>query len=98
MTRQDKIKRFKEFHAKNPLVYKMFKRYFIQLIDKSRGKPLGSKLAFERTKFEILTTHKVDQYKINNDFAPAYARLFIKENPAYKDLVKLKVSFFDGEV
>lgn len=77
--------KFLAFHTQHPQVYILFDRFAKQLIEKGHKK-LGSKMIMERIRWEISTGSKdQDGFKINNNYTAHYSRLFIKNNPQYRE-------------
>lgn len=78
-------KKFLDFHIVHPQVYILFDRFAKQLAERGH-KRLGAKMIMERIRWEISTGSKDhDGFKINNNYTCYYSRLFIKNNPDYKD-------------
>ena len=64
----------------------MFERFAKQLIEQFGYKRIGAKMIIERVRWECAINSKDKQgYKINNDYTAHYARLFIQNNPQYRD-------------
>jgi|SRR5579871_1937002 len=83
-------KRFLDFHIKYPQVYILFEKFAKMLIEKGHKK-LGSKMIIERIRWEIATGSKdQDGFKINNNYTAHYSRLFIKNNPQYKEYFEFR--------
>ena len=74
---------FEKFDRNNPHVWKYFVRFAFQAI--SRGhRHLSTKLIIERIRWEIyMSTTSDDDFKINNNHAPYYARKWIRRYPDY---------------
>jgi len=82
--------RFLDFHIKYPIVYRLFENFSFQLINKGH-KHLGAKMIMERIRWECATQSKDELgFKINNDYIAHYARLFIKNNPQYKEYFEFR--------
>lgn len=73
---------FRAYHEANPQIWAMFQRYAFQLIRAGRTQ-LSAQLIFERMRWEewLLTTG--DDFKLNNNYRPDYARLFMHRFPQY---------------
>lgn len=80
--------RFKLYHAENPDVYETFKAYAKMLISAGVTK-LSAYLIFERMRWETLVTGN-DGYKLNNNYRPYYARLFMQDHPEYEGFFELR--------
>jgi hypothetical protein len=83
-------KRFLDFHIKFPQVYIYFEKFALQLI--ARGYThLGAKMIIERIRWEVMTGSKDEHdFKINNSYIAHYSRLFIKNNPQYRDYFEFR--------
>lgn len=90
------VRRFFEFHRKHPEIYKHFKKYAHDLLGSRPTRTIGSQMIIERIRYEIyLTEDDVEIFKINNSFAPGYARLFMHDHPEYNGLINTRDSMFD---
>ena len=71
------MKTFEKYHKENPNIYKAFVRYALQ------AKQKGFKNYSAKSLFEIIRWHtpiKADGvFKINNNYAPDYARKMMKD-------------------
>ena len=82
-SRQEEVfKQFKVFHMANPHVFVLFARFAFQLINAGREN-YGTMDVIGRVRWEsaIKTTGEI--VKINNNYAPYYARLFHVANPKH---------------
>lgn len=78
--------RFAKFHAENPRVYLLFKRFALQLIEEHKFNKIGARMVIERVRWECYTGSKDDKgFKINNYYIAHYARMFQKEFPQYQE-------------
>lgn len=73
---------FATYHAANPQVYAAFKMFTGQLLKAGHRERLGAKLIIERIRWESLVSGG-GEYKVNNNYAPYYARLFMADHPQY---------------
>lgn len=87
---------FPAYHAENPHIYEAFKKYTFQLINAGR-KNIGSKLIIERLRWDTLITGN-DDFKINNNYAPFYSRLFMNEFPEHLGFFRQRESKFDNVI
>jgi hypothetical protein len=86
---------FERFHAQHPEVYVLFDRYAKQAI--ARGyKRFSSDAILHRIRWQAAIEAKVKPYKINNDYTPYYARLWMKQNPGWEDFFELRVAEGEG--
>jgi hypothetical protein len=75
---------FAVFDAAHPEVYRLFKFYARQL--KNKSKKGSARLVIERLRWEVLTgKYENEEYKINNNYTPHYARKLIADDPSYAD-------------
>ena len=90
----DSEQRFRVYHESNPRVYKMFKRFTFEAMNKGH-KHLSAEMIINRIRWEtkIITN---EDFKINNDYKPFYSRLFIVEHPQHKDFFRLRQSVADN--
>ena len=68
--------RFKLFHAENPEVWTLFKRFAFEVIRRGR-EHYSVNAIFERIRWHVdIETESSDELKLNNDFRAYYARMF----------------------
>ena len=84
------LTRFKQWHSENPEVYKEFNRLARKMISTGRKK-YGAEIIINQIRWERDLKTKGDVFKINNDFKPILARLFIYNNPQYEGFFELRV-------
>lgn len=93
--RQSKLyQKLLEYHKNNPHIYPMFKKYTIQAIQ-SGYRRFGSQMIIEKIRWETGVVAKDDKFKISNDAAAFYSRLFMLEYPHYKDYFRIRPSEAD---
>lgn len=73
----------KLYHEQNPHIYDLFEKFAMQAIISGK-KHLGAKMIVERIRWYTDVEAKNDQFKINNNMTPFYARLFEENRPQYK--------------
>lgn len=73
---------FWKFHRENPHVYTLFDRFTRRAIAAGRTR-LASKLICERIRWETAVETRGEEFKINNNHMPYYARLWMRNNPRY---------------
>jgi hypothetical protein len=91
--------RFIAFHKTNPDVYDLFEQFTNEAIA-SGMKKVGSKFVFERIRWELLVATKGAGYcvaskrllKLNNNFTPWYARLFMAKHRAHIGVFELRTT------
>lgn len=79
---------FKVYHAENPHIYNTFKAYANQLIASGVEK-LSAYLIYERMRWEAAISGN-DGYKLNNNYRPYYARLFMQDHPQFEGWFELR--------
>jgi len=85
LSRQEQLEaKFREFHRDNPCVYNWFRAFSLELI--RRGiKQYSAYGIMHRVRFEaVLTGVEDNEYKINNNLTPYYARKFLRDHPQHK--------------
>lgn len=70
--------RFEKYHRENPHVYAMFKKFALQ--SASRRSRFSARAVFHRMRWQSMIEGN-DEFKINNNYSPYYARLFEQEYP-----------------
>ena len=70
------------FHAANPQVYAMFRRFTLQTIDAGRSH-YSARAIFHRMRWHTGVETKGDEWKLNNNYSRYYARLFMREHPQH---------------
>jgi len=83
------MKTFEQYHNENPQIYKAFVRYALQ------AKQKGFVNYSAKSLFEIIRWHTPikggDVFKINNNYAPDYARKIMAENESFKGFFRLRI-------
>lgn len=80
---------FQQYHQANPHLYELYKAIAISLAKQGR-RYIGSKFIFEEMRFNHTFQSNNDPFKVNNNFAPHFARKFVLEYPQYGHLFKFK--------
>lgn len=80
-------RKFQEFHKDNPHVYTLFKKFAFQVINRGFDH-FGTNCIIERIRWETAIKTSDLDFKINNNHAPYYARLFEKDYPEHKDFFR----------
>jgi hypothetical protein len=86
MTNKEK---FLIYHAENPHVYEMFRRFTLEAIQNGR-KTLSAWLIINRMRWETMILTTGDSYKLDNGHIAYYARMFMDEFPIYDGFFKTK--------
>ena len=87
----ERKKKWWAWHRENPHVYRLFRRFTFEALEKKRHKHLGAWLVVNRIRWETSIETEGDDFKISNDFIAYYARLFMHENPEHKGLFRTKL-------
>lgn len=88
-------KKFLQYHKTNPHLYAAFKSIALRAINIG-FRNYGAKGIFEIIRWERKEKGLGD-FKINNNFAPLFARVFENEYPQYADFFRKRRSKFDHE-
>lgn len=84
-----RLQRWRRFHTDNPHVYATFSRFTTEAIARGRTS-FGARMVWERMRwFSMFETTDPD-WKLNNDYAPFYARLFLADHPQHSGLFELR--------
>jgi len=87
--RKELDKQFWKFHKKNPKVWKLFVKFTFQII--KRGfENYSARAVIHRIRWHTNIETTGSQYKICNNHASRYARLFHHEFPEYKGFFKTR--------
>ena len=75
--------RFLNYHAKNPHVYALFKKFAKDAKSKGR-KHFGAKAVIERVRWSVnIDTDSLDEFKLNNNYTSRYVRMLEQEDPSF---------------
>jgi len=93
--------RFEQFHAENPVVYKLWDKFTREAISKGYRK-IGVALIMERIRWETnIELHdqinEEKEIKINDHHKAYYARLWLKNNPQHKGMFELRTVEGDND-
>lgn len=87
--------RFEEFHRDNPLVYATLCSLARQWLARTGRHKLGINSLVERVRWEIAMRTNDPDFKINNNYAPYYARLIMATESDLDGLFELRTSAAD---
>ncbi len=82
-------RRFWHYHKDNPHVYEMFKRFTFQAT-RIKNHYSADAILHRMRWFTEIETHG-DIFKINNNYAAYYGRLFMKDFPQHKGFFRTRV-------
>jgi len=88
---------FWRYHKKNKAVYDLFETVALNMI-KSGETRLSAKYIIEKIRRSKRTDARGEYYKINNTYAPFYARLFEAYQPAHTGYFKIKRYAWEASV
>ena len=80
--RTDWEAKFWDYHADNPRVYELIKSFTFKVIATGK-KHFSIQGVIERVRWETSIETLGDDYKLNNNFGPYYARLFMDDFPEH---------------
>lgn len=88
--------KFKEYHEQNPHLYEAFKSVALDAMK------MGFTNYGANGIFEIIRWKRAErgegEFKINNNYAPLFARLFVNEYPQHKDFFRFRKSKYSDYV
>jgi hypothetical protein len=87
--------RFEEFHANNPHVYELFKQFAQEAISVGRDH-LSAEMLVHRIRWESVIKTVTRDYKINNNYAAFYGRLFARDFPEHRYFFRTRRSVADA--
>lgn len=91
MTRFDA---FIAFHRANPFVFEQFARFAKQAKETGMER-CGARLLGERIRWYLQVETRTDDYKINNNHWPYYARLLMLTRPEFDGFFERRDANFD---
>jgi len=81
--REQKEEEFWAYHRRNPHVYEWFDRLTRYTLSKG-CKHTSAYLIFEQIRWETGVEAQGDEWKVNNNHRPYYARLWMDRNPEHE--------------
>jgi len=81
--------KFADFHAQNPRVYELIKAYTFEAIG-SGLKRYSIQGVIERVRWQTSIETHGDDYKLNNNYAPFYARMFMEDFPEHQGFFRTR--------
>ena len=83
-------KRFKQYHADNPIVYKLILRFSRQAKDAGHTH-YSMRAIMHRLRWHLnVETKDPDGFKINNNYSQDYAMKVMEENPDLEGFFRLR--------
>ena len=89
--------KFANFHAKNPAVWELFKRFTFEAINKGYDN-FSVALVVERIRWESMVRTTDVDFKISNSYKAFYARKFHEVFPKYDGIFRTKKSVADKKI
>ncbi len=80
---------FLKHHEENPDMWKAFERFTFQAVAAGR-KRLGANMVIERIRWYTQVEERSSVFKVNNNWAPFYSRLWNQKHPAHDELFVLR--------
>jgi len=84
---------FCSYHQSNPQIYNKYEELTLELIEKG-VKHYGTMDMLGAIRWTTAVSG-TGQYKVNNNYAPYYARLFEKRNPQHTGFFRMRKSKYD---
>lgn len=81
--------RFEEYHRANPHVFRLFKNYSAQALDRGYTR-FSAKAVFERLRWHYQMETQGDAFKLNNNYTAHYARMLMAEDNRFTDFFELR--------
>lgn len=87
---------FWKYHAENPKMYELFKRFTAEVITAGKTN-FSAEGIIERIRWETDVYGKGEEpLKINNNVKSFYARMWMNENPSHNGFFRLRKAVADG--
>ena len=88
------IREFEAFHAKNPEVYGLFKRFAYEALRRHHER-FSADMVLHRVRWETGVVTHGELFKINNNYSAFYSRLFMLQHPAHQGFFRCRASAAD---
>lgn len=88
------INKFWAFHKANPHVYGLFKRFTFEIIKRGH-RHHSAEAIIHRIRWHVNLETVTADFKMNNNYAAFYARLFHRDYPEHARFFRKKVSTAD---
>ena len=80
---------FREFHEANPHVYALFRELASEVIRAGRVR-FSARTIWHRMRWYAAFETTDEEFKLNNNHSPYYARLWLKDHPQYPGFFELR--------
>jgi hypothetical protein len=87
--------RFERFHAENPHVYQLFKRFAFEAVRAHRGRFSARTILHRIRWYTRVETDDPEGFKINDHWSPYYSRLFVTDHPEHEDFFETRRAIAD---
>ncbi len=81
---------FWKFHSANPEIWDLFVKYTFEVINAGRNYYSARAIVHRIRWHADVETDSKDGFKINNNHSPSYARMFMREFPAYQGFFQVR--------
>lgn len=81
--------KFEDFHAANPLVYELVKKYTHDVIATGR-QSFSMTSIFERIRWYTNIETTGEEFKINQNYIPYYSRMFMADHPKHDGFFSIR--------
>jgi hypothetical protein len=88
--------RFAEYHAQNPQVYEVLRRFALEAKAAGRER-LSINMLHERARWFTTVEEIGGDYKLNNNWRPFYSRLLMTNEPSLAGFFQIRHARADGE-
>lgn len=87
---------FENYHRKNPKIWELFKTFTFRAIQRGFGH-LSADMILHRIRWEVYieTVDPSGPFKVSNNYAAFYGRMFMKEYPQYDGFFRTRNSVAD---
>lgn len=82
--------KFNEFHMQNPHVYKTLVAKCRQLRQHNPRAKVGIGMLWENMRWDYMFSTEYEDFKLNNNYKPHYARLIMTVNPELSDIFETR--------
>lgn len=80
---------FQIYHSVNPHVYDLFYKFAKEALNRGY-KNYSANAIFERIRWYIDVETEGDQFKVNNNYRPYYARKLMEDEPIFQDFFRIR--------
>lgn len=86
----ERCARFERFHEQNPHVYALLVSYCREWASATGRRRFGIRAPWERMRWQLAITTTGDAFKLNDHYAPFYARLIAYQEPDLRELFETR--------